>query len=56
MLQNLTITNIATDTDVKTTNYFPEIYKLNQDIFDHFKNAFILVTVILFHFSLGDDY
>ena len=48
------ITNIATDTDVKTTNYFP-IYKLNQDIFDDFKNDYNS-DGDPFTFQLGDDY
>ena len=48
------ITNIATDTDVKPTNYFP-IYKLNQDIFDDFKNDYNS-DGDPFTFQLGDDY
>jgi len=47
------ITNIATDTG-KTTNSFP-IYKLNQDIFDDFKNNYNSNSEP-FTFQLENDY
>jgi len=47
------ITNIATDTGVEINVSFP-IYKLNQDIFDDFKNNYN--SNEQFTFQLGDDY
>ena len=48
------ITNIATDTGVKTTDSFP-IYKLNQDIFDDFKDDYNSKSEP-FTFQLENDY
>lgn len=48
------ITNIATDTNVKTNDNYP-IYKLNQDIFDDFKITYDNKTEP-FTFKLGSEF
>ena len=45
-LKTLTITNIATATTTKTSNN-KTIYKLNQDIFDHYKNKHTIADVFI---------